>query len=455
MSDDGDENSTSDGGRTVSFVKLGVKNKPTSPGSDLDALQGSTEFNGDMLLKEKVIAKSKKRELQGLDRRNFILHQRFVRRDFNACKALVKEMADEYSEMCEYPFCIRGKIARMEGDFREALIWFEKAQLVNPVSGVYMREIGRLYFLLGSHIKASEVFLDSIKLNKKDWKSYYLRAMALYHIKQDSESTFKAQECLLTAPKTARHVEILTFLARLCEQRNDIKLAIEAQKKALELEPANLDLLTNMGLLYARWQNDDQAFDAFGKALSYDPAHPQSILAAGSIIQTNGEHEVALTKYRIAAKNCEYNGPLWNNIGMCFFGKGKCVAAISCLRKQYASAYHFLSSAVNLNTRSTMPYMALAVVLTNLDDNTNASKAYDRALQLDKNNSAQIRLNYAIFKAKQKELKKSAESLQEFYKAITNKRTFSQEMMFAADNLKRYLGQTDKCDEATHTYSNP
>uniref|UniRef100_A0A0R3R9J0 TPR_REGION domain-containing protein n=1 Tax=Brugia timori TaxID=42155 RepID=A0A0R3R9J0_9BILA len=316
-----------------------------------------------------------------------------------------------------------------------------------------------------------------------------LRAMALYHIKQDSESTFKvreiyfqafcclkfgknfyaqkllillhfaifqAQECLLMAPTTARHVEILTFLARLCEQRNDIKVAIEAQKKALE--------------------NDDQAFDVFGKALSYDPTHPQSILAAGSIIQTNGEHEVALTKYKIAANNCEYNGPLWNNIGMCFFGKGKCVAAISCLRKanylcplewkicynlgivynavqQYASAYHFLSSAVNLNTRSTMPYMALAVVLTNLDDSTNANKAYDRALQLDKNNSAQIRLNYAIFKAKQKELKKSVELLQAFYKAITNKRMLSQEMMFAADNLKRYLGQTDKCDEFTSCYT--
>ncbi|VIO86955.1 Uncharacterized protein BM_BM4542 [Brugia malayi] len=476
MSDDGDENTTNDEDRTVSFLNIGVKNKPTSPRSDLDALQGRTEFNGDMLLKGKVIAKSKKRELQGLDRRNFILHQRFVRRDFNACKALVKEMADEYSEMCEYPFCIRGKIARMEGNFREALIWFEKAQLVNPLSAVYMREIGRLYFLLGSHIKASEVFLDSIKLNRKDWKSYYLRAMALYHIKQDSESTFKAQECLLMAPTTARHVEILTFLARLCEQRNDIKVAIEAQKKALELEPANLDLLTNMGLLYARCQNDDQAFDVFGKALSYDPTHPQSILAAGSIIQTNGEHEVALTKYKIAANNCEYNGPLWNNIGMCFFGKGKCVAAISCLRKanylcplewkicynlgivynavqQYASAYHFLSSAVNLNTRSTMPYMALAVVLTNLDDSTNANKAYDRALQLDKNNSAQIRLNYAIFKAKQKELKKSVELLQAFYKAITNKRMLSQEMMFAADNLKRYLGQTDKCDEFTSCYT--
>lgn len=67
-----------------------------------------------------------------------------------------------------------------------------------------------------------------------------------------------------------------------------------------------------------------------------------------------------------------------------------------------------------------------SVVLTNLDDTLNANKAYDRALQLDKNNSAQIRLNYAIFKAKQKELKESAELLQAFYTAITNKQKLSQ-----------------------------
>lgn len=61
-----------------------------------------------------------------------------------------------------------------------------------------------------------------------------------------------------------------------------------------------------MGLLYARWQNDDQAFNVFGKALSYDPTHPQSILAAGSIIQISGEYDVALTKYRLAMPSLVY-----------------------------------------------------------------------------------------------------------------------------------------------------
>uniref|UniRef100_A0A8R1XV39 TPR_REGION domain-containing protein n=1 Tax=Onchocerca volvulus TaxID=6282 RepID=A0A8R1XV39_ONCVO len=466
MSDDEEENGNNNRSDSTNSMNIGVKNKFITLENDLG--QDNVERNGDTVPKVasgKIVAKTKKRELHGFDRRNFILHHHFIRRDFNACKALIKEMADECGELCEYPFFTRGKIARIEGNFREALTWFGKAQSVNPSNAVYTREIGCLHFLLGNHIKASE-------------KSYYWRAMALYHIKQDSESALKAQECLLAAPSAARHVEILTFLARLCEQRNDIKLAIDAQKKALELEPENLEILTNLGLLYTRWQNDDQAFDAFGRALSCDPTHPQGILAAGSIIQKSGEHDVALTKYRIAAEKCEYNGPLWNNIGMCFFGKSKCVAAISCLKRanylcplewkicynlgivhnamqQYASAYHFLSSAVNLNTRSMMPYMALAVVLTNLDDILNANKAYDRALQLDKNDSAQIRLNYAIFKARQKEFKESAVSLQAFYKAITNKQQLSQAMLFVADNLKRYLSQLNKFDEAAHERTVP
>lgn len=65
-------------------------------------------------------------------------------------------------------------------------------------------------------------------------------------------------------------------------------------------------------------------------------------------------------------------------------------------------------------------------MLTNLDDMLNAKKAYERALQLDKNNTAQIRLNYAIFQAKQKEFEKSAESLHVFYEAVAKESTPSQ-----------------------------
>lgn len=38
----------------------------------------------------------------------------------------LQELLDEYEELCEYPTYIRGKIARIEGELNEALIWFDE-----------------------------------------------------------------------------------------------------------------------------------------------------------------------------------------------------------------------------------------------------------------------------------------------------------------------------------------
>lgn len=43
--------------------------------------------------------------------------------------------------------------------------------------------------------------------------------------------------------------------------------------------------------------------------------------------------DVALVKYRIAAVATPNSPQLWNNIGMCFFGKQRYIAAIACLKK--------------------------------------------------------------------------------------------------------------------------
>ena len=52
----------------------------------------------------------------------------------------------------------------------------------------------------------------------------------------------------------------------------------------------------------------------------------QAIVGAGSMIQERGDYDVALAKYRIAAAATPESPQLWNNIGMCFFGKKKFVA---------------------------------------------------------------------------------------------------------------------------------
>lgn len=60
--------------------------------------------------------------------------------------------------------------------------------------------------------------------------------------------------------------------------------------------------------------------------MTYDPSHVKAIMSAGSMMQTHGDFDVALNKYRIAAVATPESPPLWNNIGMAFFGKKKYVA---------------------------------------------------------------------------------------------------------------------------------
>ena len=64
--------------------------------------------------------------------------------------------------------------------------------------------------------------------------------------------------------------------------------------------------------------------------MTYDPSYVKAILAVGSMMQQHGDFDVALTKYRVAAHETPESPPLWNNIGMCFFGKKKYVAVGLC-----------------------------------------------------------------------------------------------------------------------------
>lgn len=52
----------------------------------------------------------------------------------------------------------------------------------------------------------------------------------------------------------------------------------------------------------------------------------KATLAAGSMMQAHGDYDVALSKYRAVVSSMPESPPLWNNIGMCFFGKKKYVA---------------------------------------------------------------------------------------------------------------------------------
>ncbi|XP_023408662.1 Bardet-Biedl syndrome 4 protein isoform X3 [Loxodonta africana] len=326
-----------------------------------------------------------------LEKQNWLIHLHYIRKDYEACKAVIKEQLQETQGLCEYAIYVQALIFRLEGRIQESLELFQTCAVLSPQSTDNLKQVARSLFLLGKHKAAIEVYNEAAKLNEKDWEICHNLGVCYIYLKQFN----KAQDQLYNALQLSRHDLTYIMLGKIHLLEGDLEKAIEIYKKAVEFSPENTELLTTLGLLYL-----------------------EAILAAGSMMQTHGDFDVALTKYRVVACAMPESPPLWNNIGMCFFGKKKYVAAISCLKRanylapfdwkilynlglvhltmqQYASAFRFLSAAINFQPKMGELYMLLAVALTNLEDVENARRAYAEAVRLDKCNPL-VNLNYAV-----------------------------------------------------------
>uniref|UniRef100_A0A4W3I1V9 Bardet-Biedl syndrome 4 n=1 Tax=Callorhinchus milii TaxID=7868 RepID=A0A4W3I1V9_CALMI len=341
-------------------------------------------------------------ELPILERRNWLIHLHYIRKDYETCKTIIKEQLQETQGMCEYAIYVQALIFRLEGKIQESLELFQTCAILNPQNLDNLKQVARSLFLLGKHKSAIEVYNEAARLNEKDWEIEHNLGVCYMYLK-DFE---KAKEHLNCALQHSKHDLSFVMLGKVHLLDGNVEEAIEVYKKAVEFSPENAELLTTLGLQYLQLGLYQKAFEHLGNALTYDSNNYKAILAAGSMMQTHSDFDVALSKYRVAAHSSPESPPLWNNIGMCFFGKKKYVAAISCLKRanylapfdwkilynlglvhltmqQFASAFHFLSAAISLHPKMGELYMLLAVALTNLEDPDNAKRSYEQAVALD------------------------------------------------------------------------
>jgi Bardet-Biedl syndrome 4 protein len=324
-------------------------------------------------------------------------------------------------------------ILRQQGNIEESLTTFQAALVLNPSNVNNLKQVGRSLYLLGRHRTALSIFEEAEALASEDREVWYSKGMCHMYLKQ----LHVAIECFNTANSIQRNEETSMQLGKVYRQLGNDNEALMVYMEALESCPESPELLTTIGLLYLKMGNSTKSFEFLGNSLTYDPKSSKAILAAGSIIQESQDMDVALVKYRVASLETPNSAQLWNNIGMCFFGKGKYVAAVSCLKRanyfapfeyivsfnlgvvhlttgQYASAFHYFSTTINLQPTYSKAYMYLAIALSKyrlftqvtpaillillclrLEDFDNSCAAYEKSLELSPSDYT-THLNYAI-----------------------------------------------------------
>ncbi|KAG8576285.1 hypothetical protein GDO81_009818 [Engystomops pustulosus] len=261
-------------------------------------------------------------DLPILERRNWLIHLHYVRKDYEACKTLIKEQLQATEGVCEYAVYVQALILRLEGKIQESLELFQTCAILNPTSPDNLKQVARSLFLLGKHRAAVEVYNEAARLNNKDWEICHNLGVCYLYLKDLS----KSKEQLNLALQLHRQELSTMTLGKIHLMEGDTEGAIQTYLQALQLSPESTELLTTLGLVYLQNGLFQKAFEYLGNALTYDPSNYKGILAAGCMMQSHGDYDVALSKYRVAASSVPESSPLWNNIGMCFYGKKKYVA---------------------------------------------------------------------------------------------------------------------------------
>ncbi|XP_020290163.1 Bardet-Biedl syndrome 4 protein homolog isoform X1 [Pseudomyrmex gracilis] len=353
-------------------------------------------------------------EIPSVESRNWLLHRHYTRHEYGACKLLIEQELTK-SDGHEYASYLKGLILRKEGKIQDSLDCFQTAYNVNPTNVNNVKQIAKSLFIMGSHKRAIDAYTEAEKIsNLPDWEIYHGlgEAYAKLNLFQDGKKHFKR------ATELTKNELPHLALARLYLSEDMIPEARNAYTAALSGNPESIDAATELGLLYLRIGDAQRAFQQFGAALAHSPNCVKALLPMAYIMQNHREHDVALSKYKVAAQTIPESSALWNNIGMCLYGKQKYVAAISSLKRahylspmscvpscnlgivflttgQPASAAVYLCAAVSAELKNPTPYLLLGLALKRLDDLEGSEKSLTKAHALSPQDPL-ILINYAV-----------------------------------------------------------
>ncbi|KAI5691299.1 Tetratricopeptide repeat [Leishmania braziliensis] len=358
-------------------------------------------------------------ELQEIrERRNWLIHLLYIRQEYSNCLHVIESQLRETEGTCEYALYVKGLLKRLEGSLSESLELLQTAVIISPENAATRTQLGRALHLLGRHEEAIQTFEQaaSIRVIKglgEDWEIAYYIGLCHLHRRQYRH----AMNAFLQSITIQRHDCAYLQLGKAALLAQDYAMALQVYEDAVTLSPTNPDLLAMLGHLYLQQGNTGAAFDYLGRCLTINPTHMDALVAASSIIQDNGDYDVALTKYRIVVAQQPDASQVWNNIGACFIGKKMTYAAVACLRKSVflwpfdwlshynlgiaflmigrcCSALQCLNAAVHLHPHHAPTFMLLGICLGEMKDLPNACRAYEHALAMQ--DDFLVYLNYAV-----------------------------------------------------------
>ena len=235
-----------------------------------------------------------------------------------ACKNVLKTSPNDATTMHAL-----GLIECNLGHVDEAIKWFEKALLINPVNADVLYHSGLAMLAIDSLHAVTEFMPHNLE-------AFYHLGIAYAENGQVIEAEAAYQQALKINPNYA---EVLNNLGNIYNNQDKFSEAIACYHRAIQAQPAYAVPYNNMGLTMVNLGKLGEAERHYHQALSIQPRYPEALNNLGIVFRMRGQFEESKKCLQQALSlRAEYPEAL-NNIGNAYKDCGDMQTAITYYHK--------------------------------------------------------------------------------------------------------------------------
>ena len=179
--------------------------------------------------------------------------------------------------------------------------------------------LGRLYRLNNELLKAEDEFKTAVKL-QPDSEEALTTLAYLYNEEGDAG---RAAEVLSNVPESARSAKLYSALGYTYEQQKQYKKAIEAYRKAVDLDHENLDSVRGLAQNLMNDGQTEAALEQYKAIVDADPHDAQTYMRMAEIYRRDGKFDQALDALKKAGTEVPDSQEVPYNVAVIYQAQGR------------------------------------------------------------------------------------------------------------------------------------
>lgn len=211
---------------------------------------------------------------------------------------------------------------------RLAIQQYEEIVKLDPTSEEDHLLLGRLYSYANDLVKAEKEFKTAVQLQPESEEAV---TMLAYLYTQEGD-TNRAQQVLNNIPDDDRSAKLYATLGYTYEEQKDYKKAIDAYRKAVELDKENLDSVRGLAQNLLSDGQLDAALVQYQAIVEADPSDAQSYQHIAEIDRRNGHFDQALDALKKASALVQDSEEIPYNIAVIYEAQGRYDDAIQIIQ---------------------------------------------------------------------------------------------------------------------------